>query len=89
MADKVESSRIIEVIVGFDVNEEKVDYIKSDFMDESLGFQDTIGYTAKLLQMGLETWVRDNIGLLCPECDSEMKEDWKYCPECGWTTNEE
>lgn len=89
MADKVEAKRIIEVTVGFDVNEEKVDYIKSDFMDETLGFKDPIGYTAKLLQMGLETWVRDNIGIFCPNCDAEMKEDWKYCPECGWTNNEE
>jgi len=87
--DKVEAKRIVEVVVGFDVNEEKIDYIKSDFMDETLGFKDPIEYTAKLLQMGLEKWVRDNIGLLCPNCDAEIQENWRYCPECGWTNEEE
>jgi len=84
MTDKIEKKRTVEVIIGFNINDEKVEYIKSDFMNEKYGFKDPIGYTAKLIEMSLETWIREHIGLFCPECDIELNENWKYCPECGW-----
>lgn len=88
MADQVESKRIIEVIIGFDAVDEKIEYIKSDFTNETYAYKDPIGYTAKLIQMGLEKWVRDNIGVFCPECEAEMEENWKFCPNCGWSSDE-
>lgn len=86
MAEKRKS---VEVIIGFDVDEEEIVYIKSDFMDEELGFKDPIGYTAKLIQMALETWIRDKIGIHCPNCDFELEENWICCPNCGWSTENE
>jgi hypothetical protein len=84
----VDKKRVLEVIIGFNATDEEIEYIKSDFMNESYGFKDPIGYTAKLIQMGLEHWIREKIGIFCPECDSEMKEGWKYCPECGWSSED-
>lgn len=78
--------RLIEVKIGFDIDEEEVKYIKSDFMDEQAGFKDPIGYTAKLIQMGLEKWMREKIGVTCPNCEGEFKEGWSFCPNCGWTS---
>ena len=85
MTEDISKKRIIEVVIGFDATEEKVDYIKSDFMDESFGFKDPVGYTAKLIEMALENWIREKIGIFCPECDFELNEGWKFCPECGWS----
>ena len=82
---EIDEKRIIDVTIGFNANDETIEYINSDFMNEKYGFKDPIGYTAKLIQMGLEHWIRKEIGIFCPECDSEIKEDWKYCPECGWS----
>ena len=85
-----EEKRTVEIAIGFDVNREEIEYIKSDFMNESFGFKDPVGYTAKLIEMALEKWIRDKIGIFCPNCDAELKEEWKYCPECGWgSSNEE
>jgi hypothetical protein len=80
----MDNEDIIEVRIGFDRNREEIAYIKSDFMDEDAGFKDPIGYTAQLIQMGLEKWIRDKVGITCPECDLEFKEGWSYCPNCGW-----
>ena len=79
---------IIEVRIGFDRNKEEIIYIKSDFMDEDVGFKDPIGYTAQLIQMGLEKWIRDKVGIICNECNLEFQEGWSYCPNCGWNLNE-
>lgn len=79
----------IEVTIGFNFNEEKIAFIKSDFMNEEYGFKDPIGYTAKLIQMGLETWIREHIGIYCPQCETELQENWIYCPSCGWSTENE
>lgn len=76
--------RIVEVTIGFDIDREKIIYIESGFMKEKVGYKDPIGYTAQLIQMGLEKWVRDNIGIFCPECELELKEGWSFCPNCGW-----
>lgn len=83
-----EPKKLIEVTIGFNADREKIEYIKSDFMEEKYGFKDPIGYTAQLIQMGLEKWVRDNIGIFCPECDFELSEGWSFCPNCGWSSDE-
>jgi len=83
-----EQKTTIEVVIGFDVNIEEIKYIKSDFMKEEYGFKDPIGYTAKLIQMSLEKWVREKIGIFCPNCDSAMEEGWIFCPNCGWGSDE-
>jgi hypothetical protein len=84
MSGDIAKKRTIEVVIGFDATEEKIDYIKSDFINEEYGFKDPVGYTAKLIEMGLEWWIREKIGIFCPECDVEMDEGWQYCPKCGW-----
>ena len=81
-----EKEGIIKVEVGFDFKDEEISYIRSDFLKEDLGFKDPIGYTAQLLQMALEKWVREKIGIFCPECDFTLEEGWAYCPECGWSS---
>lgn len=80
---------VIEVVVGFDINEEEISYIKSDFMKEELGFKDGVGYTAKLLGMAMEKWIRENIGIFCPECNNKIEEKWSFCPNCGWSNSNE
>jgi zinc-ribbon domain len=83
MFDK--SKRIVEIKIGFDVDDEKIKYIKSDFMNEDLDFKEPIEYTSMLLQLALETWIREKVGLFCPECQEEIGEDWIYCPKCGYS----
>ena len=75
---------IVEVKIGFNINTEEIEYIKSDFMNKDSGYNDPIEYTAKLISMGLEEWVRKYIGFNCPDCDTELEKDWFYCPNCGW-----
>jgi len=84
-----EEKRTIEVTIGFNVNKEEIEYIKSDFFDDAYGYKDPTGYTAKLIQMGLEKWIREKIGIFCPECDAALEEDWIYCPSCGWNSSDE
>lgn len=86
---KDQEKNIVEVIIGFNKNEERIEYIKSDFMDKDSNYKDPIGYTVKLIQMGLEHWIREKIGIFCPECDVEFQEDWKFCPNCGWCPDEQ
>jgi hypothetical protein len=62
--------RVIEVTIGFDTEREEIEYVKSDFLDENASYKDPIGYTAKLIEMGLGWWIRKKIGLFCPECES-------------------
>lgn len=83
-----DNKSIIEVVIGFNRDREIIEYIKSDFMDEETSYKDPIGYTAKLIQMGLEKWIRDKIGISCPKCDTEFKEEWEFCPYCGWNPDE-
>jgi len=80
---------VVEVVIGFDTNREEIVYIKSDFMDNEGGYKDPIGYTAKLLQMGLEKWIREKIGIFCPSCEAQMDEGWAFCPNCGWSAENE
>lgn len=89
MTEEEKQKEIVEVTIGFNFDREEIEYIKSDFMVEKYGFKDPIGYTAKLIQMGLETWIRDKVGIYCPECGEELQENWIYCPNCGWSTENE
>jgi len=84
-----EKKGTVEVVIGFNFEDEAIEYIKSDFLKESFGFKDPIGYTAKLIQMALEKWIREKIGIFCPECDVKLEENWIYCPKCGWSTENE
>lgn len=86
MAKKLKKT--IEVVIGFNANREEIEYIKSDFLNEEFGYKDPIGYTAKLIQMGLEKWLREKIGIFCPECEAQLEEGWAFCPSCGWSSNE-
>jgi len=87
MFDK--SKRIVEIKIGFDIDDEKIKYIKSDFMNEDLNFKDGVGYTVQLLQMALEHYIRTEIGVFCPKCNIEIgNEDWLYCPKCGYSFEE-
>jgi len=88
MPDETEAKRTIEVIIGFNLDKEEIEYIKSDFLNEVYGYKDPIGYTAKLIEMGLEKWIREKIGIFCPNCDETLEENWSFCPECGWSSVE-
>lgn len=79
---------IVEVKVGFDLDEEKIKYIESDFMKNEDNYKHPIEYTARLLEFALEKWIREQVGVFCPNCDIELEEGWKYCPNCGWSENE-
>jgi len=83
---KDQTKRILEVVIGFDADREEIAYIKSDFLNKELLFKDPVGYTAQLIQMGLDKWIREKIGMFCPECDIELQEGWSYCPNCGWNS---
>lgn len=84
---KKEEKRTIEVVIGFNADDEEIEYIKSDFFE--FEYKDPIGYTAKLIQMGLEKWIREKIGIFCPNCEAELQENWVFCPNCGWSSNDE
>lgn len=83
-----ELKNIVEVKIGFNIERDKIAFIDSDFMDERYNFKNPIDYTTKLIQMALEKWIRDKIGIFCPKCDKEFKEGWTFCPVCGWNANE-
>ena len=34
-------------------------------------------------------WIRNKIGIFCPSCEVEFKENWIFCPNCGWSTENE
>lgn len=39
--------------------------------------------TLKQIQLGLEKWVKEYIGLKCPHCDEKINGNWEYCSYCG------
>jgi hypothetical protein len=84
--DSIDNPREVEVLIKFDLDTEECE-ILSGFEDERLAFQDPIDYTAKLLQMAWEKWVREKIGIICPVCEREAEDDWNFCPDCGYTWN--
>lgn len=77
---------IITVKVSFDDDNDKLT-IESDFMNKD-GFKNPENDTLKLLQMAMEKWIIDKIGLYCPKCEIKIKPEWSYCPNCGWTWRE-
>ena len=87
MAEEKEGKKTLEVVIGFNYEDEDIEYIKSDFLKESFGFKDPIEYTAKLMQMALEKWIREKIGLFCPSCERQLEENWQFCPTCGWNSD--
>jgi len=83
-----DNPREVVVALKFNLDTEKLE-IDSGFKDTGLAFKDPIGYTTHLLQMALEKWIREEVGMICPGCSIEMAEDWDYCPKCGYTLLEE
>jgi hypothetical protein len=81
-------NNIVEVVIGFDLIEEKIKYIKSGFLDKETSYKDPIIYTATLIEMALAEWISEKIGVFCPNCDEQMEKDWAYCPSCGWNQGE-
>lgn len=79
-----EIPREVKVTIIFDLDSEECE-IESGFEDSRYGFNDPIDYTAKLLQMALEKWIREKIGIVCPACGKDFEDDWNFCPECGYT----
>lgn len=39
--------------------------------------------------MALEKWIRERVGMVCPNCSLEMNEDWDWCPKCGYSLVED
>jgi hypothetical protein len=78
--------REVKVTLVYNLDEDAV-YIDSGFF--ALGFKDPIGYTAKLMEMALEKWIIEKIGISCPECDIQIDPEWNFCPQCGWSWKEE
>lgn len=80
--------REISVVITFNLDTEKLT-IDSGFETSGLVFKDPIGYTTHLLQMGLEKWIREKVGMICPNCSKDMEEDWDFCPACGYSLLED
>jgi hypothetical protein len=79
--------KIVEIKIGFDTDREEISYIESDFMNEEYNYKDPIEYTVKLMEMALEKWIREKIGIICPNCDSTLEEGWLFCAYCGYDPN--
>lgn len=80
--------RKISVTLTYDLNTDELD-IDSGFENKGIVFADPIGYTTHLLQMGLEKWIREKVGMICPNCSLQMNEDWDWCPKCGYSLVDE
>lgn len=74
----------VEVVITYDLDNEDIE-IKSGFMNNPEGFKDPIGYTSHLIELALEKWIREKIGITCPECGTELNPEWDYCPKCSWS----
>lgn len=83
--DKSKEVREVKVTLVYNLDEDTVN-IDSGFL--ALGFKDPIGYTAKLIEMALEKWIVEKIGVNCPKCEIPINPEWNFCPECGWTWKE-
>ena len=77
---------IVTLTYGLDTDKLKID---SQFENPKFDFKDPIGYTSHLLQMALEKWIRERVGMVCPNCSLEMNEDWDWCPKCGYSLVED
>ena len=90
MAQEIEKdlNRTVEVKLTWDLDREELD-IDSGFEHTGTNFKDPIGYTTNLIQRALEKWIREKVGMICPNCSSDMEEDWDFCPKCGYSLLEE
>lgn len=84
----MKNENIVQIVIGFNMITEEIQYINSDFEKQAEAYKDPIGYTAQLLQMAYDKWLAEKIGLFCPECDERMHQDWVFCPNCGWGNKE-
>ena len=80
--------RKVSVVLTYDLNTDELE-IDSGFEKKQMVFADPIGYTTHLLQLGLEKWIREKVGMVCPNCSVEMNEDWDWCPKCGYSLVDE
>jgi len=63
-----------KVLIEYLIDEDEI-IVKSEFQDPTR--------TLKLIQMGMEKWINEYIGRVCPYCDENIKENWEYCSYCG------
>jgi len=80
--------RKVSVTLTYDLNTDELE-IDSGFENKQMVFADPIGYTTHLLQLGLETWIRKRVGMVCPSCSNDMDESWDWCPKCGYSLVDE
>jgi hypothetical protein len=84
--EKESSKREVKVTLVYDLEHDTVN-IDSGFFNSD--FKDPIGYTAKLIEMSLEKWILEKIGMECPNCDIKIDPEWNFCPQCGWSWKKE
>jgi len=63
-----------KVLIEYLIDEDEIT-VKSEFRDPAR--------TLKLIQMGMEKWINEYIGRVCPHCDERVGENWEYCSYCG------
>ena len=63
-----------KVLIEYLIEEDEI-IVKSEFQDPSR--------TLKLIQMGMEKWINEYIGLRCPYCDEPVGKNWEFCSYCG------
>lgn len=76
---------IVEIKIIYDLNNDTINVI-SGF--ENNDFEDPIGNTTRLIELGLEKWIIEKVGLYCPKCEIKMQPSWEFCPQCGWSWRE-
>ena len=82
--DQVDVNRKITVAITYDLDTDEC-VIDSGFVNAGLTFKEPLEYTSHLIQMALEKWIREEIGMVCPNCSTEMDETWDWCPKCGYS----
>lgn len=83
-----DDTREVSVVLTYNLDTDEL-VIDSGFENSGMVFKDPIEYTTHLLQMGLEKWIREKVGMVCPSCSVDMDESWDFCPKCGYTLLEE
>jgi len=63
-----------KVLIEYIIDDDEV-IVKSEFRDPAR--------TLKLIQMGMEKWITEYIGLRCPDCEETIQANWEYCNYCG------
>lgn len=83
-----DEKRTVSVTLTWNLDTEEL-HIDSEFENSGMVFKDPVSYTTELIQRGLEKWIREKVGMVCPSCSVEMDESWDFCPKCGYTLLEE